>query len=483
MKEIKVLLINPPRWNGIPVIREERCEITERYSVLPPYSLLQIGSMLKKEGINVKLIDANGFNKTYKELEDEIKNIDYDVLIFRFTPTTFENDLRTAKLSKKLHNALVVGICFTLGSVAEDVMKDKDAGCMDIYVKHEYENVIPELIRNLRDSGDLSKVKGIAYRKKGCTNGDIFVNKDAEPGEYYDLMPDYSLLPNLKPYFINTSHGKPFSIIYTSKGCPFQCKYCTVAGTKLKIRTAENLMKEIRFLKQEYGIKTISFFDETFTIDRNRVEKICRQIRPLGITWYCNTRASLIDFKLLRMMRNAGCKGISFGIESGCQKILDNVSKGIKVKEQEDAIKSAKKAGIKVFCSFIIGLPGETRETFRETLSLIKRTLPTSAQFNIAVPYPGTELYNYAEKRGLLKGNFNWKKLYQHNALVSLCGLSLPELGSMRKKAYKSLYFNPRWIMQNIFHVLKNPEDFALGFKYFVKIMKNYFVHRMQHTH
>ncbi len=467
---MKILLVNPPRFNGIPVIREERCEITERYSVLPPYSLLQIGGMLK--GHELKLIDANGFDVKYENLDKKIKGENYDVLIFRFTPTTFDHDMKVVKISKKYHpKAKTVGICYTLGKLAKEVMKESN---MDIYVKHEYESVIPNLIKNF---DWLNKVEGIAYRKKRK----IIVNKDAKSVENYEITPNYNLLPHLNPYFINTNAGKPFTIIYTSKGCPFNCLYCTVAGTKLKRRSSNSIINEIQLLKNKYGIRTISFFDETFTINRKRTLELCQELKKLNIKWYCNTRADLVDEELLMIMYKSGCRGLSLGVESGSEQILKNVRKGITVEQQEKAIMLAKKVGIKVYSSFIFGLPGENKETVKETFDFIKRTLPTSAQFNVAVPYPGTKLYDIARDRGT-KG-LNWRELYQHSSLTGTDDLSSKELEEIRKKAYKTLYFNHKWLIQNIIFVIKHPSDFILAFRYSMKIINNYFFKRMEHAH
>jgi radical SAM superfamily enzyme YgiQ (UPF0313 family) len=234
---MNILLINPPRFQGIPVIREERCEITDRYSVLQPYSLLQIASMLREANHNIQIIDANGFNISYIELKQKITDIDYDVIIFRFTPTTFDHDMKIANIYKEKNmDVKIIGICYTLRSFAGEVIKD--VKCLDIYIKHEYEVVAPHLISMIDKEEPLSKIEGIVYRE----NGHIKVNDDAKPIKSFDLLPipAYDLLPNFNPYYINTQAGQPFTIMYTSKGCPYQCVYCTVAGTKWKARSAKN---------------------------------------------------------------------------------------------------------------------------------------------------------------------------------------------------------------------------------------------------
>ncbi len=478
---MNILLINPPRFESIPVIREERCEITERYSVLPPYSLLQIGSLLRKQGNNVSLIDANGEDMGIKKLRQYMKVIDFSILIFRFTPTTFDWDMKVAAIAKEINpNIITAGICWTLGSFPQDVLQA--ANELDIYIRHEYEVTVPSLISALGKKSPLSNVSGIAYKE----NGQIIVTQEAVPIKDYDDLPTpaYDLLQNLDPYFINTPAGKPFTIMYTSKGCPYKCIYCTVARTKWKPRSAKSVLNELRYLKKNYNIKTVSFFDETFTINRERVIEIAEGIKNenLDIKWYCNTRANLVDEKLLHIMKEGGCRGISFGVESGSQKILDNVNKGATVEEARNAIQLAKKEGIKVYCSFIFGLPGEDWDTVDQTIDFVKNTLPTGAQFNVAVPYPGTALYDIARDNGWVE-DLDWRNLYQDEAVMRTNALTTEDLTKTRNMAYRILYFNPRWILQNIWFVIRNIEDFPLATRYWIKIMNNYLVHRMKHAH
>lgn len=477
---MEVLLVNPPRYHGIPVIREERCEITERYSVIPPYSLLQMASLLREAGHGVSIIDANGEDLTYDELDARLEVSQYGALVFRFTPTTFDWDVDTARRSKMRHpQAATVGVCWTLHTLPEAVLAEADG--LDIYLRHEYEAVIVPLIDSLSGKGgSLESVGGIAHRHGNGVN----VTQEARPVEEYDSLPlpAYDLLPGLDPYFINTPAGRPFSIVYTSKGCPFGCAYCTVARTKWKNRGAEGTLGELRYLKENYGVRTVSFFDETFTIDRRRVEAIARGMveSGLGIRWYCNTRVELVDEELLETMYQGGCRGISFGVESANQTILDNVNKGSTVEQAESAIAWAKKAGIKVYGSFIFGLPGETRDTIRETLDFVKRVLPTGAQFNVAVPYPGTKLYEmvYREQPGA-----NWRDLYQDRAVAGTPGVTAAELDRARLTAYRTLYSSPRWWAQNVRHVVRHPDDLEMAVKYVLKFANNYLLHRMRHAH
>jgi len=476
---MKVMLVNPPRYKGLPVIREERCEITERYSLLEPYSLLQLAAILRAVGHSVALVDANGFDLDYAEVENKLVEFNPDVLIFRFTPTTFDHDTAICSLSKRKNAKLkIIGLCWTLNRVPLDVMKYVPD--LDFFVTGDYEAVVPAIMKKLHDP---EGVGGLVWRGAGGVRQnppakELIANLDELP------MPAYDLLESLNPYFINTPVGEVFTIMYTSRGCPYRCIYCTVAGTPWKPRSAGSVVAELKYLKNKYEVTLVSFFDETFTIDRQRVLDICSAIasEKLDIKWYCNTRANLLDEELIIAMKRAGCRGISIGVESGSQKILDGASKRITVEEAKNTIKIAKKHGIKVLCSFIFGLPGESWETVGETIRFVKETLPTGVQFNVAVPYPGTKLYDWALSKGLLKET-DWRQLYQHESLIGTEDMRPHELSRARKKAYSTLYTYPPWYLANVAHVMRNPGDFRLAVRYSIKIINNFVFHRMEHSH
>ncbi|RLG20623.1 hypothetical protein DRN72_04920, partial [Methanosarcinales archaeon] len=261
--------------------------------------------------------------------------------------------------------------------------------------------------------------------------------------------------------------------------------YCTVRRTKWKGRSAESILSELRILKERYNVRTVSFFDEIFTFDRDRVVELCESIlkEDIKFRWYCNTRVDKIDLELLKLMRRAGCRGISFGVESGSNEILKRAKKGATVEEAEEAVKNAKKAGIKTYLSFMFGLPGESWGTVNETIEFVKRVKPNGAQFNIAVPYPGTELYEECVKRGYVGKIMNWRELYQHKAILRTEQMSREELEEARLMAYRSMYFNPRWVLSNVWWVMREPEELPLAIKYYVKSLKNYLIHRMEHAH
>ena len=478
---MNVLLINPPRFKGIPVIREDRCEIVERNSILPPYSLAQLASVLRINNHDVTLIDANCLNISVNHLKEEVNRGKFDICIFRFTPITLREDMVIAKICKESHSIRTVGICWTLRNFSHEVLKNtKD---LDIYIIDEPLIVIPQLIDKFNNHEPLENAKGIAFRENGRI---ISTNRSMDDFNYDDMpLPAFDLLPPLEKYYVKSKHVSPYSIIQTSKGCPFRCIYCTMAKTKWNPRSSAKIFQELEYLKNEHKVNTISFFDETFTLDRKRVVDICNKIleNKLKINWHCNTRTNTVDLELLKLMKEAGCRGISFGIESGNQQLLDFIKKGTTVDQNEKAISYAKSAGIKTYCSFVFGFPGEDGQTVKDTLSFVKRTLPNGAQFNMAVPYPGTELFELAIRNEWIPKEIDWNNLFQHRSIMHTENLTIGELDHIRKIAYRSLYLNPKWVIMNLRWLFHEPNDLPIAIDYYLNSLINFFIYNMKHAH
>ncbi|MBU0756929.1 MAG: B12-binding domain-containing radical SAM protein [Nanoarchaeota archaeon] len=440
--------------------------MVEKYSILPPYSLMQTAAVLREQGHSVKLVDANGFDMDYSDVDME----GFDMLVFRFTPFTLSVDKKAVHLFKKANpNAKTVGLCYALKKLPTLVLEKFEE--LDIYVHGEYLSAIPGLAKNIHSP---EKVNGISYRsRKKIIATPIGIDKfdwDALP------IPAYDLLPSLDPYYTNVPHGKPFTIMYTSKGCPYQCNYCTSAKSKVYTRSTESILKEINYLKEKFKINLILFFDETFTIDRQRTIDLCGEMKKLKINWYCNSRSNLLDLELLKIMKKGGCTGISLGMESGSQKILDSANKGTTVAENAKALNDCYKVGIKVHTSFILGLPGETKETFHKTIEFLKKTLPSSMEINIFFPYPGTQFFKLVKNKDKDMNEVMWQ-IINNEKFIPFSDFSLEELKLMCKKAYSAIYRNPVWFVKNFFLVMRNPKDIPPAFLYFFKTIKEYFIH------
>ncbi len=214
---MKILFVNPPRYDGLPVIREDRCEIVNRYLVNPPYSLIQIAAVLREKGEEVQVIDANCENLSYSEAQERIGESKPDIVAFRFTPTTIEADMETARITKSLYpNAMTIGICWTLKRFAEKIIRDnKD---LDIYLIGEYgtyETTFLSLVEAINQGLPLDTVKGIVFRRMGDA---VSTGPRTTYHPYDELpIPAYDLLPPLSKYYISPKHSRhsPFTIMYT----------------------------------------------------------------------------------------------------------------------------------------------------------------------------------------------------------------------------------------------------------------------------
>ena len=479
---MRVLFVNPPRCGGLPVIREDRCEIVNRYLVSPPYSLIQIASVLRGRGHDVQVIDANCEDLTCSEVRERMAEGQPDAVAFRFTPTTIVADMETANIAKSLHpDAPTIGICWTLKRFAEQIIRDHPN--LDVYARGEYgsyESIFLELVESIDHGSSLKTVSGISFR-----NDDVVVSTaDRSDGYLTDPpIPAYDLLPPLSRYHISPKHSKhsPFTIMYTSMGCPYGCTFCVIRKTKWRARSVENVMREITHLKDEHGLRCVFFMDETFTMERQRTLELCEALMDdsVDLRWYTSTRVDKVDREMLELMRGAGCRAISFGIESGSQEILDNAKKGVTVQQSMEAIDLVKEAGMGVHLSFIVGLPGENQETLKETNRFVSEALPTMAQFNVAVPYPGTPLYDLAVSNGWIEKELDYTQLQHQVSIMRTGEMTMEEIEEARKRAYRSLYFNPRWLLSQ----LSNLEDISLTVRHYLKSLGMYLLHGMKHSH
>jgi radical SAM superfamily enzyme YgiQ (UPF0313 family) len=240
--------------------------------------------------------------------------------------------------------------------------------------------------------------------------------------------------------------GEHFLIVAPLRGCPFNCSFCTCQtyyGKKLRKRSVDSVIQEIEYDMTRFSIKNFFIWAETFVVDKHYVEQLCRALidRNIIISWTCNSRVDTVDQQLLKLMAQAGCWMISFGIESAEQKILDGVNKGTTVEQAYAAVQSAREAGIKTVGHFIMGLPGETQQSLEKTIAYSKKLGLDLAQFYCAVPFPGSCLYDTALEKGWLRDK-DFAHFNQNYALMELPTVSSQEVNKARVRAYRQFYFN-----------------------------------------
>jgi radical SAM superfamily enzyme YgiQ (UPF0313 family) len=242
--------------------------------------------------------------------------------------------------------------------------------------------------------------------------------------------------------------------IMTSRGCPSQCSFCTTArmfGKGFRARSPKSIVDELEWLRDEHGADAFSFYDDTFTLNKERAVTICNEIknRKIGLPWDCQTRVTQVSEELLATMRDANAQQVFFGVESGCQTILDAVKKGTTVEQNRRAIKMAKDAGLFVAISVIIGYPEETREMLMQTIDLVKRAEPDDVYICVATPYPGTDLRRLVEEMGYEISN-DWGRYDTTTPIFKNPNLSAEDIRKLRTSFYNSFY-SPKYVLRHIF--------------------------------
>ncbi len=466
---MKILIVNPPRVDGYPVVREERYEHKDVGSVYPPLNLLYIASALEKAGYKPFFIDANGFDIKFTELTTKIDEIKPDVLIIRCGFDTQKEDLQVLKYAKEKWNTITVLRNKIIGDV--DWLKKtvlQENPFVDIFINYEPDAVVVDLIKHLETYGldNLEKVKGISFLKEGkmITTPPAVIEKNLDNLPF----PAYHLLPSLNVYHTGVLNP-PFATIITSRGCPFQCSFCAYSNMGFRFRSPESVIEELKWLKKTTGLKSVLFFDDLIGLQKGNFEKICELMikENLKLKWVACTRANLLNEEMLKLMKKAGCVEIPIGIESGSEKILKMTNKGISLDDIRKAAKLLHKVGILFYGMAIIGLPGETRETIEETIKFIKEIDPFYTQFCFATPFPNTEIYRYYKEHNFLLTE-DWSK-YSPLAPVPVIrteALSAEELMELRNYMYRKLVLRPAYLLKKI-----RPFNWNWNIKGFIKIM------------
>ena len=383
------MLINPP-------IRENE---PPRHL---PIGLGIIAKTLLNDGHEVNILDINAerISKSDLNIRLNFKN-KYDVIGVGGLITTHKY-LKWLIPEIKKHNSdskIVIGG----GVVTENPTPLLSKTPADVAVIGEGENTIKELILKFEENDPLKDINGIAYKEESKIkiNPPRPLIKDLD-----DLpFPAYELFP-MDIYLKNVSHasiiGKKTEMdIITSRGCPYNCKYCYhIFGIGVRSRSVDNVIEEIKYLIDKYKIDSLLMLDETFTIDKKRVNEFCTKLssEKIDISWSCYARVNLVDREMLDNMRSTGCFRVGYGIESGSQTILDKMEKRVTVEQAKNAIKITREAGLICGMTWMFGYPGETLETLKETIDLCKEML-IFPSFFYTTPYPGSWLYDQVKDK------------------------------------------------------------------------------------
>ncbi len=425
--------------------------------------------MLEVNGFNVKVIDGQVTWLNSIRLEKEIDDYSPDMIGISVVTPRAKQALEIASIVKRKKPE----ICVVLGgphiTALDGQVITKDD--IDVVVLGEGEYTMLDLVKAMSGNKDLSAIAGILYKEK---DGSVVRTKRREMVKDIDRLPHpaFHLMPIDKytppAAWPNRKKGA-YANLMTSRGCPHQCTYCDVNitfGRKYRMHSPEYVLDDIECLYHKHKVKNFSFRDSIFTLHKDRVKKICRLIneRGLDISWECNLRVNYVDYDLLKMMKDAGCGLVRYGVESGSQEVLNNACRNTTLDQIRQAFKVTKKAGLEVHGYFMLGLPGETKKTIKDTIKFAKEISPDSVGFTIAIPFPGTEFYNWAKEHDYLRID-DWNSFVYNSAIVETPSLSIKDLMKIQEWALKSYYLRPSQIFKQ-FIQMRSWNDLTTNMKY-----------------
>ncbi len=458
---LNVTLVNPPTFAGYPQ---------------PPMGLIQLAAVIE-EGFNVNIIDANALNLTPEQIVPLLN--DTEVLGLTATTPTVSRAIEIAAAVKNAKPELPVVLGGPHATLLpwETMESTPD---IDVIVIGEAEVSFYMLLSSIEKGGYIDQVPGILWEQ----DGEIVENERAENLDDLDSLPylAYNLIP-LKKYRPHPPHGRamPFAVLITSRGCPYNCAYCSkpVFGREFRAQSPERVADEIEDLQKRYGVREIAFYDDVFTLDKERAAAISEELlrRRLKIIWSCETRVNLVDQPLLDIMKKAGCYSISYGLESGNQKILDTINKNTTLEQAEEAVRYTREAGINAIGYFMIGSPGETLNSIQQTVAFAKKLRLSFAQFSITTPFPGTELYDlYLERGG--RSDIPWEDYVYAGSgegrapVFESDVLKRKDIVEWQRKAYRDFYFRPAYVWQRILSCT-SPGDIRVNFNGLTQLLRS----------
>jgi hopanoid biosynthesis associated radical SAM protein HpnJ len=452
---LKSLFLSPPSFEGFDGGAGSRYQCKrEVKSFWYPTWLAQLGALV--EGSRLIDCPARGL-----EVDDVLPLADeYELLVLYTSTPTFPNDVRVAEAFKARNPSLMIGFCGAQVAVSpEQSLTASEA--IDFVAGNEFDFTIKEIA----EGRPLERVAGISYRE----NGAIVHNAAREILHDMDRLPWVSPIYRrdlvLEDYY-NGYMLHPYLSFYTGRGCKSRCTFClwpqTIGGHNYRVRSIEHVVGEVEYVQRHCPeIKEIFFDDDTLTDNIPRVEALARELGRLGVTWSCNAKPN-VPHDTLEVMKDNGLRLLLVGYESGNQQILINIKKGCRVDKAREFTASCHKLGILIHGTFIVGLPGETRETIEETIRYAQALNPRTIQVSLPAAYPGTFLHRQATENGWLLGE--GKNLVGDSG-VQVSVLEYPHLSSDEifkavESFYKRFYFRPRKMGALALDMLKDKQVF-----------------------
>lgn len=435
----KIILLNPP-GNEI-YLRDQYCSFVSKANYLwPPIDLLVQSGILYGH-FNIVVIDAIAQKLRAGECLNKIHAINPEGILFLTGTASWENDLLFLKQIKKiLPKTMLLGSGGNLFFNRHEILPK--SGFLDAILLDFTSRETVDYFK-----GSRGKFNYISYVKNGRVNYASGVRKK----RYFSFpTPRHELFP-IKKYQIPHAERWPVTRVMSNFGCPFSCRFCVSSQFPFKLREVDNAIEELKYI-ESLGIKEVDFTDQTFTSVLSHSRELCQKMikQKIDLTWICRTRVDVLDKKILRLMRKAGCRSINLGVESGDENLLSRYSKGISKAQVRKIFKLCKELRINTLAYFIIGLPGETEKTAQKTIRFAQELNPDFASFTIATPDYGTPLREEAIRNGWIKkeeDNFDSTL----NSVINTPQLSSRQAFLLRRKAVWDFYLRPNYIFRKVF--------------------------------
>jgi hopanoid biosynthesis associated radical SAM protein HpnJ len=382
----------------------------------------------------------------------------YDMVVMYTSTPTLKIDLETARRMKEQNPSTIIVLTGPhVTTLSEDTLLFA-AGVVDIVCRGEFDYAVKELC----EGRSWESVAGISFLKESgifhTPDRPLLTDLDALPfaSQVYkrDLQVNEYIIPHVK---------NPYVSIYTSRGCAAKCTFClwphTYSGRRIRTRSAENVYQEVLWIKENFPqLGDIIFDDDTFSANRRHARQVAEKIAPLGVSWVINARADC-DSETLKIMRDAGLHHVIVGYESGNDEILKNIKKGVTRERAIQFTRDCQKLGITIHGTFIVGLPGETRKTIKDTIEFAKMLDLSSIQVSLPSPYPGTEFYRQCKENGWLASESYIDETGHQMCVVNYPDLSNTEIFNAVEEFYSKFYFRPKYITRSILKMLINRKE------------------------
>jgi radical SAM superfamily enzyme YgiQ (UPF0313 family) len=456
-----ILLVNPP-WH------KARGNIWRKVAgVVPPLGLASLAAVAERAGMRVEIIDAQALGLGEEQTRDAIARAPARWIGFTATTPIVNAAYRLAAGAAAAHPGAGIVMGGPHVSALPDEPFERAPGI--IVLRGEAENSFVDLVKEK----PFSEIAGLSWNDNGSVRhnpvGPLIENLDELPRPAYHLLP----IRNYRPSLGNYRRLPALSIIAT-RGCYGRCTFCyrEIFGSVVRVRSAALVIEELKYLRRVHGIRDVSFYDDVFMGTKKKIREFCELMlkeKP-DVIWLCNLRGELTDPETLKLMKHAGCYAVDYGVESGDPDVLASMKKNVELERTTECIRMARAAGMDIKCGFIIGAPGETSATLKATLETAMKIEPDTAMFNIATPFPGTDMFQWAEKENRLQSR-DWDLYDYSHVILKLPELQDDEVLSFYKTVYRKFYLRSKYIFRRLLK-LRNPANLKMAAEAFIAIVQ-----------